>query len=158
MLFYDNYRSKYIKQFTQFPYSSYNQLSQISVSTNFGSPVDQSSADVYHTNYPITYDIGYSFSLNSFANRELDYTLLKFTSGVREIEEAYVRRANSPYIVNSVLDIKILKEGGYWYLKISGMDDNYYSTSYNWYIRMRFYPNANTLSYVSTTYAKNGEI
>ena len=38
------------------------------------------------------------------------------------------------------------------------MDDNLYSTSYRWIIRMRFYPNANTLSYTSTTYNENGEI
>jgi dipeptidase len=38
------------------------------------------------------------------------------------------------------------------------MDDSTYSSSRSWYIRMRFQPNANTMSYTSTTYAANGEI
>ena len=36
------------------------------------------------------------------------------------------------------------------------MDDNIYSTSQRWYIRMKFYPNANTMSYTSYTYNVNG--
>lgn len=38
------------------------------------------------------------------------------------------------------------------------MDDNTYSSSVAWIVRMRFYPNGNTLSYNSKTYAANGEI
>ena len=107
----------------------------------------------------MTYDIEYTFDKSSFANRQLDKTILKFTAGVASIEEAYVRYQLSPYIVNPLLDIKIFKDGSnYWCLKISGMDDNVYSTSYRWYVRMRFFPNANTLSYTSTTYAANGEV
>ena len=44
----------------------------------------------------------------------------------------------------------------YWCLRIKGMDDNLYSSSQRWIIRMRFYPNGNTLSYVSYTYNFNG--
>lgn len=105
----------------------------------------------------MTYDIGYSFSLSSFANRFLDYTILKFTAGVSSIEKAYIRYSVSTGIVNPVLDVKIFRDSSnYWCLKITGMNENVYSSIYNWYIRMRFYPNGNTLSYVSTTYAKNG--
>lgn len=105
----------------------------------------------------MTYDIGYTFSLGSFSGRKLDYTLLKFTSGVQSIEKAYIRYSNSPYVVNSVLDVKILKDSSnYWCLKVTGMNDNIYSGT--WYIRMRFYPNGNNLNYISTTYAQNGEI
>lgn len=58
-----------------------------------------------------------------------------------------------------MLDVKIFKDAyNCWCLKITGMNDNIYSTTYGWYIRMRMYPNGVTLSYVSTTYAKNGEI
>ena len=107
-------------------------------------------------NYPITYDIGYTYTLNSYAGRNLDYTLLKFTGGVQSIERAYIRYSASPYIVNSVLEVKILKDSSNsWCLKIMGMNDNLYSTG-SWSIRMRFYPTANTLSYTSTTYAQNG--
>ena len=157
IFFYDNYQHKYIKQFEQFSYASYSQLSEISVSTNFGSPVDSTRSYSYHSDYPMTYDIAYTFSRSSFPNRELDYTILKFTGGIRKIEEAYIRYGSSPYLVNTVIDVKIFKDGSnYWCLKIAGMDDSLYASS--WYIRMRFYPNANTLSYTSTTYAKNGEI
>jgi hypothetical protein len=36
------------------------------------------------------------------------------------------------------------------------MNDNVYSSTNTWYIRMRFYPNGVNLDYDSTTYAKNG--
>lgn len=107
----------------------------------------------------MTYDIEYFLYVNSLNNRKVDQTILKFTSGVSSIEEAYVRYTQSPYIVNPLLQIQIFRDSSnYWCLRISGMDDNLYSTSYRWIIRMRFYPNANTLSYVSTTYNENGEI
>jgi hypothetical protein len=51
----------------------------------------------------MTYDIAYSSTLNSFANRFLDYTILKFTAGVRSIEKAYIRYTISTGIVNPVL-------------------------------------------------------
>ena len=61
--------------------------------------------------------------------------------------------------MNPVLSVVIFKKSNNnWCLRISGMDDNVYSTSYKWIIRMRYYPNANTLSYTSVTYAANGEI
>ena len=159
IFYYNDYKNVYIKQVDQSDYSSYSQLSEIDVDTNLGSPVDSPKSYDYHQNYPMTYDIEYTFDKSSFANRQLDKTILKFTAGVASIEEAYVRYQLSPYIVNPLLDIKIFKDGSnYWCLKISGMDDNVYSTSYRWYVRMRFFPNANTLSYTSTTYAANGEV
>lgn len=107
----------------------------------------------------MTYDISYTFTVSSFTNRELDYTLLRFTSGIQSIERAYIRYSASPYIVNPVLQVKILKDSSnYWCLKITGMKDSTYSSSRSWIIRMRFYPNGNTMSYTSTTYAKNGEV
>lgn len=108
----------------------------------------------------MTYDIYYSFSVSSFANRQLSHTILKFTAGVRKIESAQIRYTQSPYLVNTVLSIKIYKDltDNTWCLKITGMDNNLYSVSYNWIIRMRFYPNANNLIYTSTTYASNGEV
>ena len=159
ILFYDGYKNRYIKQADQFSFSSYNRLSEITVDTNFGSPVDPPKSYSYHQNYPMTYDIEYFSSKSSYSGRKLDHTILKFTAGVKSIEEAYVRYQQSPYIVNPLLDIKIFKDNSnYWCLKITGLDDSIYSPSYEWYIRMRFYPNANTLSYVSSTYNLNGEL
>lgn len=107
----------------------------------------------------MTYDISYTFSVSSFNNRELDYTLLKFTNGVQSIERAYIRYSASPYIVNPVLQVKILKDSSnYWCLKITGMKDNAYNSAYSWIVRMRFYPNGVNMGYTSTTYAKNGEV
>lgn len=58
----------------------------MSVSSNFGSPVDPIfMGSNYHIKYPMTYDIQYGTSLNSFAGRKLDYTILKFTAGVQSI-------------------------------------------------------------------------
>jgi hypothetical protein len=51
----------------------------------------------------MTYDISYSSALSSFANRFLDYTILKFTAGVRSIEKAYIKYSVSTGIVNPVL-------------------------------------------------------
>ena len=105
----------------------------------------------------MVYDIEYYFTTSSFANRELDETILKFTSGVKEIEWAIIRYSTSPEIVNNVLQVSIFKDSSdYWCLRIKGMDDNLYSSSQRWIIRMRFYPNGNTLSYVSYTYNFNG--
>ena len=159
VLFYDNYKNTYIKQITQFAFSSYNRGSEISVDTNLGSPIHPPKSYSYHSHYPMVYDIEYSFSTSSFANRELDETILKFTSGVREIEWANIRYSTSPEIVNNVLEITIFKDNSnYWCLRIKGMDDGLYSSSQRWIIRMRFYPNGNTLSYVSYTYNFNGEL
>lgn len=156
--FYSGYQNIYIKQLDQLGYSNFAQLSQITVSTNFGSPTESTTSSYsFHNGYPITYDIRYGFTLNSFTGRNLDYTILNFTAGVQSIEAAYIRYQQSPYIVNPVLAVKIFKDNyNCWCLKITGNNDNLYSTTYGWYIRMRFYPNAVTLSYVSTTYAKNG--
>ena len=97
--------------------------------------------------------------MNSFNNRKIDQTILKFTGGVKSIEDVYVRYTQSPYVVNTLLQVNIFRDSSnYWCLRISGMDDNNYSTSQRWILRMRFYPNANTLSYTSTTYNENGEI
>jgi hypothetical protein len=38
------------------------------------------------------------------------------------------------------------------------MSDSTYHASYNWYVRIRFTPSANTVYYTLTTYALNGEI
>lgn len=54
----------------------------------------------------MTYDITYTFSVNSFAGRKVSDTVLKFASGVKKIKEANIRTCN-PYIVNSVENIKI---------------------------------------------------
>jgi hypothetical protein len=148
----------YIKQLDQIAYTSYSQLSQFSVSTNFGSPVDTiSSSYNYHSAYPVTYDITYSTTINSFAGRSLDYTILNFTSGIQSIQTAYIRYPISPFVVNPTMNIKIFKDSyNCWCLKITGMNDNTYSTSNSWTIRMRYFPNSGTLNYYSTTYAKNG--
>lgn len=159
ILFYSSYKNVYIKQLDQRPYTDFSQLSQFTVSA-LGAPVDSlTSSYAYHTNYQMTYDILFATTLNSYANRGLDNTILKFTAGVQSIERAYIRYGLTPFIVNPVLEVKIFKDvNNYWCLKITGMNDNIYSTSYSWYIRMRFYPNGGTLSYTSTTYASNGEI
>lgn len=158
--FYNAYKNVYIKQIDQRPYTDFTQLSEFLISANFNSALEPpTSSYAYHVAYPMTYDITFSTTQNSYSGRSLDYTIVKFTGGVQSIEKAYVRYGLSPYIVNLLLDIKIFKDSSnYWCLKISGMKDNAYSTSYLWYIRMRFYPNAVTLSYTSTTYASNGEI
>ena len=92
----------------------------------------------YHSDYPMVYDIEYYFTTSSFANRELDETILKFTSGVKEIEWAIIRYSTSPEIVNNVLQVSIFKDSSnYWCLRIKGMDDNLYSSSQRWIIRMR---------------------
>lgn len=107
----------------------------------------------------MTYDIEYTTSSSSYSGRKLDYTLLKFTGGVKSIEDVQIRHSQSPYIVNPVLQVKFYRDNSnYWCLKISGMDDASYNPSYHWKVRIRFYPNANTLSYTSTTYAANGEV
>lgn len=38
------------------------------------------------------------------------------------------------------------------------MSDSIFSVSYDWYIRIRMYCNANTIGYSSITYALNGEV
>ena len=159
--FYSANKHVNIKQIDQRPYTDFSQLSQIQVSTDFVGPAEPpTSSYAYHTGYPMTYDISYSTSLNSYSGRKLSHTILQFTSGVASIEKAYIRiNTTTPGVVNPVLDVKIFKDtSNYWCLKITGMDDNTYSTSYAWSIRMRFYPNGNTLSYGSITYAANGEI
>ena len=69
ILFYSSYKNTYIKQMDQFDYSSYSQLSEISVDTNLGSTIQPPTSFDYHQNYPMTYDIDYTFSKSSFANR-----------------------------------------------------------------------------------------
>ena len=60
--------------------------------------------------------------------------------------------------MNPLLTVNIVTVAGKPCLRVTGMKDNSYSTSNVWYIRMRFYPNANTVSYTSTTYASNGQV
>ena len=126
----------------------------------FGSVVDSTRSYSFHSNYPMTFDIRIDSTRNSFSGRSLSYTILKFTSGVRLIEEAEVRFEQSPYIVNPLLAIKIYKDptDNKWCLKVTGMNDNVYSSTYDWIIRMRFFPNSWNLTYVSTTYASNDEV
>ena len=83
---YSNYANTYLQQFSQLDYSSYNQLSQLSVQSGLGSSVDATRSYSFHPGYPMTYDISYSFTLSAFPNRQLDYTLLSFTAGVASIE------------------------------------------------------------------------
>ena len=45
----------------------------------------------YHQDFPMTYDIEYSFSKNSFSGRQLKETILEFTGGVKSIERAEMR-------------------------------------------------------------------
>ena len=86
VLMYSNYANTYLQQFSQLDYSSYNQLSQLSVQSGLGSSVDATRSYSFHPGYPMTYDISYSFTLSAFPNRQLDYTLLSFTAGVASIE------------------------------------------------------------------------
>lgn len=58
ILFYDNYKNTYIKKINQFDYTSYSQLSEISVDRDFSLVSSTRSYD-YHQNYPMTYDIQY---------------------------------------------------------------------------------------------------
>lgn len=91
-LFYNNYKNAYIKQVDQHAYSTYTQLSQITVSNDLGLPIYPPTASYHsHQNYQMTYDFDYTFSLNSFAGRGLSYTILNFTSGAQSIEKAYIR-------------------------------------------------------------------
>ena len=87
-MFYDGYKNRYIKQVDQYSFSSYNRLSELTVDTNLGSPVDPTRSYNYHQKYPMTYDIEYFLNVNSLNNRKVDQTILKFTSGVSSIEEA----------------------------------------------------------------------
>ena len=77
---------------------------------------------------------------------------------MREIEWAIIRY-NSDDVLNNLLQMNIFRDSSnYWCLRITGMDDNIYSSSQPWTIRMRFYANGNTLSYTSYTYNVNGEL
>ena len=159
ILMYSSHQHKYIKQLSQFDYDDYDELSQINVASNLATPADSTRSYNYHQDYPMTYDITYSSTISSFSGRDLDYTILKFTSGVASIEEVYARYQASPNIINPLLSVKIFKDSDNdWCLKIKGLDDSLFSSSNSWFIRMRFYPNANTLAYQSKTYATNGEL
>lgn len=70
ILFYNDYKTKYVKQINQKDYSDYQQLSQMNVDNGFVLRSETRSFD-YHPDYPMTYDIDYTFSLNSFAGRKL---------------------------------------------------------------------------------------
>lgn len=78
----------YIKQVDQNAYSTYTILSELSVSSNFGSPIYPPTASYHsHLNYQMTYDIDYTFTQSSFANRGLSYTILNFTNGVQLLKK-----------------------------------------------------------------------
>lgn len=108
----------------------------------------------YHQGYPMTYNITFTSSASSYPNRQLSYTILKFTSGINKIDKVYPRFEQSPYIINPLLEVTFDKDtDGLWILNITGMGDSLYS--YRWYIVMRYYPNNNYLNYTSTTYCSN---
>ena len=161
LIFYSGYKNTHIKQITQFAYSSYSQLSEVSIgNAGTSNPVDTTRSFKNHQYYATHFDLSYSFSRNSFSGRSLSHSVIKFTSGARLIEEAYIRYTASPYLVNPVLSVTIFKDvsDNKWCLKVSGMDDNAYNTGQNWIIRIRYFPTNWNLAYTSTTYAANGEV
>ena len=68
-LFYNDYKNTFIKQIDQFDFSSYTRGSEISVDNNLGSPISPPKSTTFHSHYPIVYDIEYTFTTGSFANR-----------------------------------------------------------------------------------------
>ena len=110
-----------------------------------------------HQYYPLVYQFSWNINSNLYSGRNLSYILLTFTGGIRWLEDAWFYYA--PSVINPTGSTKI----GYnaltsnWYVNITGVQDSSFSSSHNWYLKVRLYAsNNNYVTYSSYLYNYNG--
>jgi hypothetical protein len=88
----------------------------------------------------------------------MSYIILYFTGGVRSVEAAWF--SFYPGVINPTGSPKI----GYnsansrWYVNVTGVQASTFSSTYNWYLRVRLYAsNSNYITYTSNMYNYNGQ-
>jgi len=159
-IFYVTYQTTYLTTLNQFAFSSYYTNSDFTVASS-STQVDTTANFNFHVAYPMTYDFTWSFNANSYPNRNISYLVLYFTSGISNIEAAWLRYGTSPSYFNALGCAKIGYDSGtnQYYVNITGISDSSFSVSYYWYLRVRLYVsgNSNYFYYTSYVYNYNGK-
>lgn len=157
-IMYSGYQTSYISKLNQPAFSSYGINSDFVISTP---TLTEDTANFnFHSYFPMTYEIYWNLAANSYANRNISYAIIYFTSGVRWIDAAWIRYAISPSYVNKVGNAKVGYDSSnsQWYVNVTGIMDSLTSATYNWYVRVRLYANGNGnyFYYTTSIYNFNG--
>ncbi len=155
-MMYDSYQTKYVTTIAQPAFSSYSKVTDFTV-TGSPSPVQTSTNYEWHADLPVTYEFSWDFASNSYANKNISYIIMYFTSGVSRVDYAWFRYAPSPYFTNPNGNVKVGYNSGnsQWFINITGIKDSTFSSSNYWYVRVRLYINGNGNYFYYTSYAYN---
>jgi hypothetical protein len=158
---YSSYKTSYFTTLNQPSFSSYSILTDFTVSGNPTS-TEGTANFKFHSDFPMTYEFSWSPNANSYGSRNISYIILYFTSGVKWLDCAWFRYPPSPYFTNQVGNAKVGYDASanQWYVNITGVQDSYVSTSYDWSVRVRLYAsgNGNYIYYTSYVYNFNGNL
>jgi hypothetical protein len=160
-LMYSGYKTSYVMRLNQPAFSAYSILSDFAVASN---PTLTESPARYnsHSYFPMTYEFNWNLNSGSYSGRNISYIVMYFTSGIRALDSAWFRYAVSPYFINPVGQAKVGFDSGagQWYVNITGVMDSTWSSTYNWYVRVRLFAsgNGNYFYYTSYVYNYNGNL
>lgn len=158
---YSSYKTSYITTINQPAFSTYS-LNSDFVVDSVPAKTESTANFNFHSYYPITYEVYWNLAASSYANRNISYIILYFTSGVRLLETAWFRYATSPYYTNAVGNAKVGFDtsNSQWYVNITGVQDSITNAAYHWYVRVRLYAsgNGNYIYYTSYVYNFDGNL
>lgn len=158
-IMYNNYQTRYITKLNQPDFSTYTLDTDFTVGSNPSLIIGNANYG-FHQYFPMIYEFSLNPNSNSYTGRNISYIIIYFTSGVRLVEDAWFRYYPSPYFTNPngkpVVGYDTV--AGQWFVNITGFQDSYFSSTYNWYVRVRLYANGNSnyFYYTSTVYNFNG--
>ena len=157
---YSVYRTFAIYTYTQPNYSAYSKNSDFVVSNppSFVSMSDPPH-NPSHTAYPLIYEFTWNIGANSYTNRNISYLTLYFTGGLNSVESAWFRYGSGGVInpIGSAV-VNYDTSNSQWFVNVTNIQTSAFSTSYDWYLRVRLVPNGNNhVTYTSTVYNFNAQ-